>query len=171
MHPKYIKKCRICGSTQLREIVDLGDQFLQGSFVKEGVLDPPKRKLPTKLLRCDVTANEEACGLVQLAHTFPPSILYTNYWYRSGTNQTMRDHLKEIVTKTLGNFNGVSDHLKVLDIGCNDGTLLSYYPEGTKLYGVDPSDIAKDIELDMTLMNTMFPSEQTRNSIQKILLT
>ena len=32
-----------------------------------------------------------------MAHSVPPEILYSSYWYRSGTNQTMRDHLKGIV--------------------------------------------------------------------------
>jgi hypothetical protein len=40
---------------------------------------------------------EDGCGLLQLAHSFPPEILYANYWYRSGTNATMRDHLRGIL--------------------------------------------------------------------------
>src|SRR5512139_1022368 len=124
MYPKYLKACRICGSRNLVDIVDLGDQYLQGSFVREGIIDPPKRKLPTRLVRCDVEAGDSACGLVQLAHTFPPSVLYTNYWYRSGTNQTMRDHLRGIVESTLKTIGTPTKPLAALDIGCNDGTLL-----------------------------------------------
>lgn len=168
MYPKYVKSCRICGSRNLVDIVDLGDQYLQGSFVREGIIDPPKRKLPTRLVRCDVEAGGRACGLVQLAHTFPPSVLYANYWYRSGTNQTMRDHLRGIVESTVGILGKPRKPLSVLDIGCNDGTLLSYYPEGTKLFGVDPSDIARDIELPVTLVNDMFPSEKARNAFEKV---
>ncbi len=159
MHPKYINTCRVCGCPHLTDIVDLGDQYLQGSFVKEGVIDPPKRKLPTRLVRCDVTKSDTACGLVQLAHTFPPSVLYTNYWYRSGTNETMRNHLKGIVDAAVELINVADKPLKVLDIGCNDGTLLGYYPKETDLYGVDPSDIAKNIDLPVKLANTVFPSE------------
>lgn len=163
MHPKYITSCRACGCPHLTDIIDLGDQYLQGSFVKEGVIDPPKRKLPTRLVRCDVTKSDTACGLVQLAHTFPPTVLYTNYWYRSGTNQTMRSHLKEIVDSALELTKNKERKLSVLDIGCNDGTLFKYYPEGTDLYGVDPSDIANSIEFPVTLANTTFPSELASN--------
>jgi SAM-dependent methyltransferase len=116
------------------------------------------RKLPTQLVRCDVTRDENGCGLLQLAHTFPPEILYANYWYRSGTNATMRNHLAEIAksaTAIVGEVTPV-----VLDIGCNDGTLLSNYPAGATRFGVDPSDIANSIEGDVTVINTTFPSEQ-----------
>ena len=158
MYPRYRQTCRVCGSAKLTPVIDLGEQYLQGSFVKPGVLSAPARKLPTMLLRCDVARDENACGLVQLAHTFPPEILYANYWYRSGTNATMRKHLQHIVESAI-EIVGQSD-LTVLDIGCNDGTLLSCYPSGAKRYGVDPSDIASGVGGDITLINTLFPSEQ-----------
>ncbi|WP_448208762.1 class I SAM-dependent methyltransferase, partial [Azospirillum sp. sgz302134] len=148
----------MCGSTKLKPVIDLGDQYLQGSFVKPGVLLPPTRKLPTQLVRCDVTQDEHACGLLQLAHSFPPEILYANYWYRSGTNATMRNHLHGIVDSVMGLIGTPAP--TVLDIGCNDGTLLFHYPEGTTRYGVDPSDIANEIADRATVVNTVFPSEQ-----------
>ena len=158
MHPKYRQTCRVCGSAFLTPVVDLGEQYLQGSFVKPGALPPPKRRLPTQLVRCNVTKYENGCGLLQLAHTFPPEILYANYWYRSGTNQTMRQHLEGIVQEAMSLVG--AENLTVLDIGCNDGTLLANYPPGTVLYGVDPSDIAADIDKSVTVINTVFPSNR-----------
>jgi NDP-4-keto-2,6-dideoxyhexose 3-C-methyltransferase len=165
LHPRYRQTCRICGSDKLKLVIDLQDQYLQGSFVKENVLNPPRRKLPTKLVRCDVTRNEKGCGLLQLAHTFPPEILYANYWYRSGTNATMRNHLRGIVDGAVGLV--TTDAPTVLDIGCNDGTLLSFYPAGARKYGVDPSDIATEIGGDVTVVNTVFPSEQATSLLPK----
>ena len=165
MHPRYRQTCRICGSTNLVPAIDLGAQYLQGSFVKPGVLKPPMRKLPTQLVRCDVTRNEKGCGLLQLAHTFPPEILYSNYWYRSGTNATMRNHLAGVARTALETVGKPTP--TVLDIGCNDGTLLSNYPAGTKRYGVDPSDIAKEITGDVVVINTIFPSEQALAALPK----
>jgi SAM-dependent methyltransferase len=158
LHPRYRQTCRVCGSSKLTPVIDLGAQYLQGAFTNSNTLAPPMRKLPTKLVRCDVTSNENGCGLLQLAHTYPPEILYANYWYRSGTNVTMRDHLAGIVSSAL-------DILKVanptvLDIGCNDGTLLRNFPKNTVRYGVDPSDIAREVEDELTLINTIFPSKQ-----------
>jgi SAM-dependent methyltransferase len=155
----------VCGSTDLALAIDLGAQHLQGSFLKEGMIPPPLRKLPTQLVRCDVTANEQGCGLLQLAHTFPPEVLYANYWYRSGTNATMRDHLAGIVRNALDIVEIKTP--TVLDIGCNDGTLLRHYPAGSARYGVDPSDIANEIKGDVTLINTVFPSQQALAKLPK----
>src|SRR3989442_1278337 len=96
MHLTYRKTCRICGSTALTKVIDLGEHHLQGSFIKAGKEMPALRKIPTELVRCDPTIDEGACGLLQMATSVPSLILYSSYWYRSGTNQTMRDHLKGI---------------------------------------------------------------------------
>ncbi len=158
MHILHKRTCRVCQCSSLVPVIDLQPQYLQGSFVKRGAVMPPRRKLPTKLVRCDVSASEEACGLLQLAHTIPPEILYANYWYRSGTNQTMRDHLKSIVDQATEMVDPI-EH-RVLDIGCNDGTLLRHYPSAFECWGFDPSDIAQEIKPPIEVVGTVFPSSQ-----------
>src|SRR6059058_3887840 len=96
MHLIHRATCRICGSHALTRVIDLDDQYLQGSFSKPGRESPPIRKIRCSLIRCDPIRDENACGLLQMEHTVPPEILYSSYWYRSGTNQTMRDHLRGI---------------------------------------------------------------------------
>ena len=86
MHLIHRKTCRVCGSSALTRVIDLGEHHLQGSFVKEGSEIPPLRKISTALVRCDPTRDEKACGLLQTEHTVPPEVLYSSYWYRSGTN-------------------------------------------------------------------------------------
>ena len=158
MHLTYRKTCRICGSSALTKVIDLGEQNLQGSFIKEGKEMPAFRKLAMELVRCDPTVDEGACGLLQMATTVPPSILYSSYWYRSGTNQTMRDHLKAIVEeaiKLIGN-----SAVRVLDIGCNDGTLLNHYPDSCEKFGVDPSDLTQEVGDDVKVIRDTFPSTE-----------
>lgn len=150
--------CRICGSSALREVINLGDQFLQGSFVKEGVPNPPMRKIPCTLVRCCPEDDENACGLLQMRHSVPPEILYSTYWYRSGTNQTMRDHLEGIVKEAVVMHDGSPGI--ALDIGCNDCTLMRVYPEGWKVYGIDPSDTPHPE--GFTIIKDIFPSSQIR---------
>lgn len=120
--------------------------------------------IPTSLVRCDVSASENACGLLQLKHTIPPEVLYANYWYRSGTNKTMSDHLKGIAGSAMEIVE--PQHKRVLDIGCNDGTLLKCYPQGYELWGFDPSDIAQEIGDWVNVVGTIFPSSQGRARLE-----
>lgn len=165
MHLIHRKTCRVCGSTSLTKVIDLGEQYLQGSFLKPGKQIPPMRKIPMTLLRCDPTKDEYACGLLQMEHSVPPQILYSAYWYRSGTNQTMRDHLKTIAEKACKMVN--KPQLHVLDIGCNDGTLLSAYPNHCEKFGVDPYDITMELPSDVCAVQDFFPSEKLNNILGK----
>lgn len=158
MHLTYRKTCRICGSSSLTKVIDLGEQHLQGSFIKPGKETPPLRKISTELVRCNPMLDEKACGLLQMATSVPPVILYAAYWYRSGTNQTMRDHLKSIADVAI-EMTG-KPNARVLDIGCNDGTLLKNYPKPFVKYGVDPSDIAQEISGDIHVVQDIFPSAE-----------
>ena len=121
--------CRVCRS-QLHTTLSLGDQYVS-NFIAPGETDGIRA--PLDLALCS------QCHLLQLEHTVPAESLYRNYWYRSGTNQSMRDALADISTKA-----ELLIHLQpgdtVLDIGCNDGTLLASYrtPNLFKI-GFDPA--------------------------------
>ncbi|MBI5472555.1 MAG: class I SAM-dependent methyltransferase [Ignavibacteriae bacterium] len=158
MHLIHRKSCRVCGSTALTKVIDLGEQYLQGSFMKPGDVQPPTRRISTVLVRCNPMLDENACGLLQMENTVPPEVLYSTYWYRSGTNNTMRTHLKGIVDATLSMI--PKPDATVLDIGCNDGTMLKYYPASFTKFGVDPSNIAQEISRDITVVQDIFPSEE-----------
>lgn len=156
MHLIYHNSCRLCHSSALTKVIDLGSQYLQNVFVKPGTIAPSMRKIPMILLRCNPMRDENACGLLQLAYTIPSEILYSTYWYRSGTNQTMRLHLKNIVDGAQEMITG--KRLNVLDIGCNDGTLLSYYHKNCIKVGIDPSNAVKDIKGKISVIQDLFPS-------------
>lgn len=132
--------CRLCGSKSLTPIVDLGPQMLASAFVSKDNQDAlPTRKVPLQLVRCNPSVDENACGLVQLRHTFPADIMYADYWYASGVNQTMRDALADITASALRHVT-IEKGDVALDIGCNDGTLLRSYKEpGLSLVGFDPA--------------------------------
>ncbi len=158
MHLIHRQTCRVCGSSALTRVIDLGEQYLQGSFVKPGEEPPPARRIPTVLVRCNPLLDEKACGLLQMESTVPPEVLYSSYWYRSGTNQTMRSHLQEIAEQALTMSGQVAG--RALDIGCNDGTLLRCYPATMTKVGIDPSDIAQEISGDITVIQDVFPSNE-----------
>ncbi|HBJ87766.1 MAG TPA: class I SAM-dependent methyltransferase [Verrucomicrobiales bacterium] len=134
--------CRICGSRSLTPVVSLGDQFIGGVLASEDGSALIKRKVPLDLVRCDPSVDENACGLVQMRHSVPPKVLYHRYYYESGINQSMIDNLTGI-TQLVEETVKLKAKDIVLDIGCNDGTLLSsYQTQGLRHIGIDPSDVA-----------------------------
>ena len=125
-----IKKCRVCSTVNLKKILSLGNQYL--SDFTASAKKP--EKYPLVLMLC----NE--CSLLQLKHTTPQGSLYTErYGYRSGINKTMQRELKEIVGKSqeVLKVNKIKN-LIVVDIGANDGTLLSNYKKNIFRIGIEP---------------------------------
>jgi NDP-4-keto-2,6-dideoxyhexose 3-C-methyltransferase len=121
--------CRVCNGF-LDPILSLGDQYVS-TFLSPEQLDGPKA--PLELVLC------RQCRLLQLRHTVPGEMMYQEYWYRSGTNKTMRDALADIST-TAAKLAHLEAGDSVLDIGCNDGTLLgSYTVPGVRKIGFDPA--------------------------------
>lgn len=125
-----IKKCRVCGSDKLQKVFYLGNQYVS-NFVwseKGGI------KAPLDLILC------KNCSLVQLGHgAVDSNILYRNYWYKSGVNQTMKSALKNITSKVEKLVTFEKGDV-VLDIGANDGTLLrSYVRRDIRRTGFEPA--------------------------------
>ena len=88
---KEITECRICGNKDLIQILDLGTQALQGRFPRKD--DPDPFSAPMELVKCN-NSDGDSCGLVQLKHSVDPDELYKNdYGYRSGLNNTLKNHL------------------------------------------------------------------------------
>jgi hypothetical protein len=124
-------------------VLSLGNQRIAGAFADPNGSQPVERALPLELVRCDMTRDQAACGLIQIRHTVPGSILYSSYWYRSGVNRTMTENLHGIAHAVEAIVPLEAGDL-VVDIGCNDGTLLDgYRAEGLRYVGFDPSDVAR----------------------------
>lgn len=121
--------CRISGEP-LVELFSLGEQYVS-DFLAEGA-SPHTPKIP--LTMC--LARES--GLVQLAYTTPTDLMYEEYWYRSGTNESMVEELKQIAESTTRIMRMEQGDIFV-DIACNDGTLFSFVDHGITRIGFDPA--------------------------------
>jgi NDP-4-keto-2,6-dideoxyhexose 3-C-methyltransferase len=148
-----IKECRVCGGSNLQTVFRLEDQYIATSFLAHPEDIGQHERYPLELVICGVDASD-GCGFVQLRHTVPRDILFANYWYQSGINQTMRDALADIVRRT-GDYAEVNAGDVVCDVGCNDGTLLSFYPKQFKRIGIDPA--ANMAELSRPHANVIVP--------------
>jgi len=123
-----IKKCRVCDSKKLVEILSLGEQCLSDFLAS----NRKPKKFPLDLVLCP------KCDLLQLRNTVPQKFLYTpRYGYRSGINFTMKNELNKIVDASLEKIKK-NKKIVALDIGANDGTLLSFYPKNTLRIAVEP---------------------------------
>ncbi len=123
---KAIKECRACGDSRLIEFLNLGNQYL-ADFRDDDQL-PPKH--PLRVVFC------KNCRLVQLKHSTPQVDMYHDrYGFKSGVSDTIKKDLDSIVCNA---FEYQNDPVNWLDIGSNDGTLLSYVPSDVYRVGVDP---------------------------------
>jgi hypothetical protein len=122
-----ITECRACGSGNLWPFLDLGDQPLP-RFPERADADIPHA--PLKLVKC------ESCQLVQLSDSVPRDLLFKKFWYRSGISPTISADLKQIASEGAKTTDGKG---VALDIGCNDGTLLSYLPNTMTKVGFEPA--------------------------------
>ena len=121
-------KCRVCFSGKLTNIISLGNLFLSDFVAKPSNV----KRFPIDLVIC------QKCFLIQLKHTTPAKYLYTNrYGYRSGINETMKGELSDVVVKALKKVK-VEKRDLVIDIGSNDGTLLSNYKKDVVTVGFEP---------------------------------
>ena len=68
------------------------------------------------------------CFHVQLSVAVKPSLLYENYSYVSGTTKTLKDYFINFADKIEKKFKGKK--LSILEIACNDGTLLEIFQKG-----------------------------------------
>ena len=150
-----ITKCRICSNNSVNEILKLEPQYIATTFVTDNENNPmAKIKIPLTLILC------KKCGLVQLKETVRPDLLYKNYFYRTAINDTMKRDLQDVVNYAVENVKTESNDI-VVDIGANDCTMVSMYPDHLKRFGIDPatnidwSNVSKSI----TVVNDYFSKD------------
>ena len=160
-----IERCRICGNTDLVSILSLGTQYLTGTFPNG--IDRDLTHGPLELVKCNPSDPGRHCGLVQLRQSYDSIELYgDNYGYRSSLNRSMAEHLKGLVEGLL-KIVSLKEGDIILDIGSNDGTLLSFYPEkGPLLVGIDPTakKFGRYYRPHIQLIADFFSSAQFRNT-------
>ena len=154
-----ISCCRLCKST---ELVDL---FSLGSHLINAFPDTPSyqgARCPIEVVEC------KNCTLLQLKHSADPKLLYQTYWYKSGINETIVNDLKNIA-EAASKYLGAEG--SIMDIGANDGTLLSFIAPQHKRIGVEISDTFRS-ELNKNCTKAVIaPFEEVNRSEQYDVIT
>jgi GDP-mannose 4,6-dehydratase len=123
--------CRICKSEKLIDVINLGEQYITSRFPNYKDFSTPKSKIV--LCIC------EECYLLQMRFSEDQSELYEyEYGYRSGINNTMKNHLRLYNEEILSKIELVKDDI-IIDIGSNDSTMLQYYSGSYRRIGIDPT--------------------------------
>ncbi|MGI8594615.1 MAG: class I SAM-dependent methyltransferase [Solirubrobacteraceae bacterium] len=132
-----LDRCRVCGNEQLEPVIDLGDQYLSSIFPDS--LDYRSEVPRSRLDLALCVKREETCGLLQLARRHDITAMYAAYPYTSSTNTSMRRILGEVAQAGRAAADLRPGDL-VLDIGGNDGTLLSFLgDDDLDLLTIDPA--------------------------------
>ena len=157
----YIKECRSCKNRDLQPILDLGAQPPSNSFIKADDLKlKNERKYPLSIVLC------AQCSLVQLDYTVDPGIIFGDYVYVTSNTKPLVKHLNDMA-KSLFNFACLRETDLVIDIGCNDGSLLKGYPgDKVRLLGVEPSSVYKIAsDRGLRIVNEFFNLKTAENIV------
>ena len=134
----HLTNCQICNSSKMHLILDLGNQPLCDSLLTKETLNNPEPTFPLRMLWC------EECSLAQLDYCVDGNEVYhPDYPYRTGITKELVEYLISMSDSLIQKYNLNQNDL-VVDLGSNDGTLLSGFKEhGIKIIGVEPTNIAK----------------------------
>lgn len=113
--------------------LDLGTSALANKFLAPEELSGPEPSYPLRVGFC------HDCGHVQLTEAVPPAAMFEDYLYISSMSDTLTAHLNSLADVVTA-WRGLTASDLVVDIGCNDGTLLSGFKRhGVRVLGVDPA--------------------------------
>ena len=129
-------KCRNCGGG-LETFLDLGRIPLANHLLSAP--DERYKRYPLGLAYC------RSCFLVQNIHVVPPKELFSHYVYTTGSSKVHKKHFEELADQVMEEYEFESHNPLVVDIGSNDGTLLTPFKQGDmRVLGIEPAaNIAK----------------------------
>ena len=157
----YVSQCQVCGNPDLQEVLNLGHQPLCDTLLSSEELSQPEIQFPLRQMWCP------KCTLSQLDYVVSgPVVYHPEYPYRSGVTRELAAYQAELARDVVALLKLSADSL-VVDIGSNDGTLLSAFRDmGMRVQGVEPTNIAKyAVQAGIETIQEPF----TPSSAQKIL--
>lgn len=152
--------CRVCDSTRLEPVIDLGDQPWCNNFLKkEDVGKEPY--YPLRVLFC------HDCHTSQLDFTVKKEVMFSDHTYLSGVTKSLSGHFRKIAEEIDVRFFTGKQSKSILDIGSNDGTQLKHFQAlGYDVVGVESSKTTARIANDagVPTINAFF-NEETMDGI------
>jgi hypothetical protein len=132
MTARLVERCGICGSARLDLVLSLGSSPPTCVMAPVGRRQASENHHPLELLRC------HDCTLVQLSVAVDPRVMFPrDYPYSSGNSRALHDNFEDLARQASGWMGGLCADDLVVDIGANDGTLLSKFD--CRTVGVEPT--------------------------------
>lgn len=130
--------CEVCGATNLHQVLDLGMHPMCDDLIKVGD-SRSCCEYPIEILYCS------RCRTAHQRHQIPKHDLFPRtYHYRSRFTADVLNGMASLVDSCAKRFGGIEGK-KVVDIGCNDGSLLGFFREkGATTIGIEPTDACLD---------------------------
>lgn len=127
-----MNNCRFCG-TLTTPVIDFGDMPIANQFVADPHLDTYRFQLSASIC--------SECKLFQLDEQPKPELMFhENYPFFTGLSSTMTQHFRDMANQSLEDVGKELGDIQVMEIGCNDGTLLANLAQANISHlGVDPS--------------------------------
>ncbi|MFC1516089.1 methyltransferase domain-containing protein [Thermodesulfobacteriota bacterium] len=157
-----INKCQICGSHELSNALFLGYIPPVNTMPEVGSVPVEQAAYPLSLLRCD------NCTLVQISLEVDADVLFPySYPYLSGSTRILKENFADLYKECSGVIRIGSDDM-IVDIGSNDGTLLSNFKDsGHRVLGVEPSQAGEVARKNGIETITAYFNRETAKSVRE----
>ena len=135
---RIVNSCEVCGNNELDKVLDLGTHTLCDNLKKVGDKSNAE-KFPIEVLFC------KKCFTAHQSYQIDKKLLFpSTYHYRARFTKDVINGLNDLANSIEDILENINNKI-VLDIGCNDGTLLDIFSaKGAKTYGIEPTDAYKD---------------------------
>ena len=127
-----IDSCRICRSTELHDVLSLGDMPPVNSFLRHESDAAVEKKFPLAIVFCP------RCTHVQTTHLLDPKDIFEDYIYFSSMSSTVVRHGQTLAARYAKELGLASGDL-VGELASNDGCILKAFRETCRVYGVEPA--------------------------------
>jgi hypothetical protein len=157
---REIHNCEVCGQTHISSILDLGRHPMCDDLVPIGD-HRISREYPIEILYCG------SCGTAHQRFQIPKDKLFpSTYHYRSRHTADVLNGMRQLAVSTAGRVGGLAAKT-VMDVGCNDGSLLSIFRElgAGKTIGIEPTGAAADASAQGHSITREFLSEPVAERI------
>jgi len=156
---REINTCEVCGNKRLTTVLDLGLHPMCDDLVPVGNARVC-REYPIEILFC------ENCYTAHQRFQVPKKDLFPiTYHYRARFTADVRTGMAGLVASCEHRFGNLTGK-KILDVGCNDGSLLDFFQEkGAITFGIEPTGAYHDAEQKCHLTFNNFLSEDLANAI------